>query len=138
MSAYINIATKEYPIFEGDIRILFPNIGEKFICPEGYALVQETEKPETDNPDMKYVLGEPKKVDGVWYRTWVLEELTTIEKLMQDTHPGDTDTVQWYWDNDDRKWLTEEQMTEKLTPKEVLNSSSTDQNGFSVNITPLG
>ena len=32
MTAYIKLATREFPLHQGDIRLEHPEIGEEFIC----------------------------------------------------------------------------------------------------------
>jgi hypothetical protein len=84
MSAYIKLATLEYPRHEGDIRLDHPEIqesqtGDTFPCPSTYALVEQTQRP-TFNPAVsKCVEGAPVQVDGTWQTTWVVVLLTQEE-----------------------------------------------------------
>jgi hypothetical protein len=68
--AYIKLETNEYPLFQGDIRLQHPEMGEQFICPNTYTEVYETEPP-TDLPEGK-ALAEtyPVQIDGKWVRNY--------------------------------------------------------------------
>jgi len=84
MSAYIKLATLEYPRHEGDIRLDHPEIlesqtGDTFPCPETYALVVPTQRPTFDFATFKCIEGAPMQTDGVWQMTWVVVPLTQEE-----------------------------------------------------------
>lgn len=83
MSAYIKLATMEYPRHEQDIRNEYPMItedqtGPTFPCPNTYALVQWAEPP-SYLPDQYIQQGVPAQVDGVWRMTWVVKDYTPAE-----------------------------------------------------------
>ena len=61
----------EYPLYEGDIKLRFPNSSFPipFTPPENYFFVEETPSPEYDYTK-NIVEGTPEKIDGKWYRTW--------------------------------------------------------------------
>jgi hypothetical protein len=69
----------EYPMHEGDIRLLHPEIGDEFVCPEEFALLHNSPFPEFDPEVKKFENGTPENIDGVWYRTWVLKDMTAEE-----------------------------------------------------------
>jgi len=75
---YIKIATLEYPRYQGDIRLEYPEIGTEFCCPDSYAYVHETEVPITTQGQ---VLAEhlPVLVDGVWRRKFYVRDATAHE-----------------------------------------------------------
>jgi len=79
MTTYINVNTMEYPMHEGDIRLLHPEIGDEFVCPEEFALLHNSPFPEFDPEVKKFENGTPENIDGVWYRTWVLKDMTAEE-----------------------------------------------------------
>jgi hypothetical protein len=84
MSAYIKLATGEYPRFEGDIRLEYPEITEdqtwpNFPCPDTYAPVQWVDEPVVDPATQTYAEGPPELVDGTWYMTWVVRNWTQEE-----------------------------------------------------------
>lgn len=83
MSAYIKLATLEYPRHEGDIRREHPEISEdqtwpNFPCPSTYALVEETPRPTFTDTQTAYEVA-PVQVDGVWKQVWEVRELTAEE-----------------------------------------------------------
>lgn len=70
-----NSAVVEYPVYEGDIRLLFPNTSfpTPFQPPEDYVAVADIPRPETGHTQ-NVSEGEPALVDGVWTRTWVVTD----------------------------------------------------------------
>lgn len=83
MSAYIKLATLEYPRYEGDIRLEHPEIaedqtGETFVCPATYAAVEWVDAPQYDLAAQRVDQGAPEFVDGKWRMTW------TVRQAMQE------------------------------------------------------
>lgn len=78
MSAYINLETKEYPLYQGDIRLSHPEIGEEFILPEGYAVVHPVEIPTLEKLQY-YVETAPIEIDGRWTMQLEIKERTQEE-----------------------------------------------------------
>jgi hypothetical protein len=84
MSAYIKLATLEYPRHEGDIRNEYPEItedqtGPDFPCPATYALVEDTPCPEfVFDTQVAYEI-EPVQINGVWKQVWEVRDLTAEE-----------------------------------------------------------
>lgn len=72
--AYINTSTLEYPLFQGDIRLACPTIGDPFVLPDGYAEVQWVDPPVVVNTDVvpteAPVETQPQLVGDVWTMTW--------------------------------------------------------------------
>lgn len=55
--------TGEYPVFEGDLRLLYPDMGEVFVCPPGYVVVYDVDTPKP--PETAHMLFElPPVFDG--------------------------------------------------------------------------
>lgn len=79
MSAYIKLATLEYPRHEGDIRLEHPEIGEEFICPDTYASVEWVDPPEHDEARQAPYEVAPVKDAGGWKMAWALREFSTQE-----------------------------------------------------------
>tara|TARA_R110000868_G_scaffold410917_1_gene700853 strand:- start:1113 stop:1442 length:330 start_codon:yes stop_codon:yes gene_type:complete len=84
MSAYIKLATLEYPRHEGDIRLDHPEIlesqtGDTFPCPETYALVVPTQRLTFNPATSKCIESAPVQTDGVWQMTLVVVPLTQEE-----------------------------------------------------------
>ncbi len=73
---YINTMTGEYPFAQGDIRLQHPEIGDTFELPSGYAPVTVTQPP-THGPDSYAVEGAPVLIEGHWFTTWVVHDLTS-------------------------------------------------------------
>jgi hypothetical protein len=86
MHTYIQISTKKYPCFEGDIRVDHPEIPENktwpnFPCPTDYAPVEHVDPPIHDRLLHGVYETAPILVGGKWYMTWVVKELTDQQKL---------------------------------------------------------
>jgi hypothetical protein len=87
MYTYINLTTREYPVYEGDLRFEFPAIqdhetGVSFPFPEGFARVIQTEPPSFSALTQYIEEGTPVCVDGVWQTTWVTKRQTDRNKLL--------------------------------------------------------
>jgi hypothetical protein len=86
MHTYIQISTKQYPCYEGDIRVDHPEIPEgatwpDFPCPSDYAPVHHVDPPIHDRLLHGAYETAPILVNGKWYMTWAVTELTTQQKL---------------------------------------------------------
>lgn len=70
----------EYPVYEGEIRLRFPNVSfpVPFQAPEGYELVSETAPPAVTY-EQNLSEGIPAFVEGQWCRTWVVTEASAEE-----------------------------------------------------------
>ena len=79
MSAYINKKTKEYPLYEGDIRLLYPEMGNEFILPADYAEVPESDLP-TITETQTFTETTPQlNVDGSYEKVYVIRDWTEEE-----------------------------------------------------------
>lgn len=79
MSLYINTETNEYPLYEGDIRLLHPELGNEFSLPVGYAIVEEGIIPEAGvNKKFEEQLPVPTE-SGVYKRVFIERDLTEEE-----------------------------------------------------------
>lgn len=88
--AYIKIATLEYPLHEGNIRLEHPEIlesqtGDTFPCPPTYAKVVETFPP-TAPQGFKPAQDIPVLKDGQWVTTWkfVPKDIEDYRREMMD------------------------------------------------------
>jgi hypothetical protein len=84
-NTYIKLSTQEYPRFEGDIRLDYPNIAKDltdttFPVVEDYAEVQWVEMPEVDQSNYVVYQDFPKNVDGIWHTVWQVREKTLEER----------------------------------------------------------
>ncbi len=73
--ALINNGTvTEYPVYEGEIRLRYPNMSfsiTNFSPPEGYVSVEEVQQPEVDYlHDVSE--GAPINENGVWRKNWIV------------------------------------------------------------------
>jgi hypothetical protein len=87
--AYINTETLEYPVHEGDIRLVHPEIdasltGETFIAPFPFAPVIWTESPSFDPMNQIAEQTFPASTNGVWVAQWIVRSLTPQEKEVID------------------------------------------------------
>lgn len=79
MSTYINKDTNEYPLYEGDIRLLYPDMGVNFVLPNDFAEVPESPLP-TITENQTFVEGTPQlNSDGTYERVYVIREWTEEE-----------------------------------------------------------
>ena len=84
MSAYLKLATLEYPRYEGDIRNEYPEITEdqtglNFPCPDTYALVEWLDPP-FYIPNVQYIYQDPPQlIEGKWVMIWQVGEYTQNE-----------------------------------------------------------
>jgi hypothetical protein len=75
---YINVATKHYPISEAQLREQFSNTSfpTPFTPPEGYALVQDSIRPEYNPVINNLVEATPEMgSDGTWKQKWSIVPL---------------------------------------------------------------
>jgi len=84
MSAYIKLSTLEYPRYEGDIRLEYPEItedqtGATFPCPNTYALVTPVQMPECNYEIQCVEELPPVQIDGVWTQRFLVRDLTVEE-----------------------------------------------------------
>jgi hypothetical protein len=82
--SYLKLATMEYPRYEGDIRLEYPEItedqtGDTFPVPDTYIKVQDTTPPQFDKNTQFLAVTTPVQVDGVWQQVWVVNELPPEE-----------------------------------------------------------
>lgn len=70
----------EYPVYEGDIKLRFPDTSftTPFVPPAGYVTVADTPQPQI-NWNQNIAEGNPALVDGAWTRTWVVMDATPEE-----------------------------------------------------------
>lgn len=82
MATYINTNTNEYPLYTGDMQLIFPDFDDVNI-PEGYALVPHLDAPTcTATQRIKELL--PILVDGVWVKQFEIVDLTPEEILVRE------------------------------------------------------
>ena len=74
----------EFPLHEGDIRLVYPEIpeeqtGDTFPCPEGYVVVKQGDIPTFDSEKQKIYFSPPIEVKGEWVMQWSIVDLTQEE-----------------------------------------------------------
>lgn len=81
--SYIKISTLEYPRYEGDIRLEYPNLpfgsGDDFQLPDNYARIDQSNKPQYDHKTQYLVFSTPTQVDGQWFATYEVRDYTQQE-----------------------------------------------------------
>lgn len=80
-----NGAVAEYPVYEGEIRLRYPNVSfpSPFVAPEGYVPVADVVPPAYDYRK-NVTEGTPVLVDGAWTRNWVVADASE-EEIAQRT-----------------------------------------------------
>jgi len=79
MSFYMKTATLEYPLYEGDIRLEYPDIasaltGDSFPCPATYAKVTQQIIPVECGENQYFLESAPIIENGIWKTTWAVLE----------------------------------------------------------------
>lgn len=76
MKIYIHIASGQYPMFEQDIKQMFPlvSFSSPFIAPEGFAEVIATKRPPV-LPLQTVIEQAPVHVNGAWQQSWRIEDV---------------------------------------------------------------
>jgi hypothetical protein len=101
--AYINITTNEYPLYEGDIRLAHPEIGEDFILPSEYATVELEPVPECDKD--YYPVAEPLiKIGDKYVQTFRAEKMSDEDIYQRDSKPTNV-PQEYYWNQFDKVWV---------------------------------
>jgi hypothetical protein len=76
---YIKLSTLEYPRHQGDIRLEYPNMGDEFVCPDTYALVNVEPIPDYDPDTSVFEFQDPYERDGQWFQNAIIRLLTQEE-----------------------------------------------------------
>lgn len=79
MSAYINKETNEYPLYEGDIRLLYPDMGDEFILPINFTEVIESPLPTVAENQTFTETAPQLNADGIYERVYVIRDWTEEE-----------------------------------------------------------
>ena len=116
MTVFIKLSDNTYPLYEGDIRLEFPNIpenvtGDSFPCPEGFAKVLVDQYPTFDSRTHTVQALPPKLIDGQWRVFWAEPTLLTDEELAR---------IQKYIDENKSKPSTRTQVDVSGAPPDVI------------------
>ena len=79
MATYINTDTNEYPLYEGDIRLHYPDMGNEFILPNNFAEVFESDLPVITDTQTFAETTPKLNADGSYERVYVIRDLTEEE-----------------------------------------------------------
>lgn len=85
-NTYINTKTLEYPLHQGDIRLVYPEMGEKFVLPDDtFVEVDDTPIPEAG---VNQIVSELKPVltNGKWIRQFSVRQMTQEEISARDAY----------------------------------------------------
>ena len=78
-NAYLKISTMQYPLHQGDIRLMYPDIGEEFVIPDSDIVeVEETPIPNY-GPNDFFTESLPVLIDGKWVRQFSVRPMTADE-----------------------------------------------------------
>jgi hypothetical protein len=99
MSIYINTDTNEYPLYQGDIRILYPDMGDDFVLPNGYAEVEDTLLPtieigQTFDEALPVFNSATDKYERIFTVRDLTEEEIAIAQKYRETNYPDYPTAQ--------------------------------------------
>lgn len=88
MKKYIEVKTREYPLFENDIKSRFKNISwsvNNFIPPAGFSEVIEIPQPVVEI-NQEVIESNPQFVNGQWQQKWNIRYLTDeqVERKKQE------------------------------------------------------
>jgi hypothetical protein len=89
MTTYIKISTLEYPRHIGDIELDPAGM-------QDYAQVENTDMPEHIWKKQHCLEGQPVQKNGVWYKTWVVQDAPIPPKPEGD---------QWVFDEEEHQWV---------------------------------
>jgi hypothetical protein len=81
--AYIFVETQQYPLYIGDIQLLYPDATEANL-PNGFTEVLEVEKPETTLTHYPKEIA-PIQISGVWTQQFQVKEFTADELAARET-----------------------------------------------------
>lgn len=75
-----NNVIAEYPLFEGDIKLRFPNVSfsDSFTPPDEYTLIEDVPYPQVSYTQ-NVSEGIPQLIDSKWTRVWVITEASAEE-----------------------------------------------------------
>jgi hypothetical protein len=82
--SYLKLSTMQYPLYEGDIRLEYPEItedqtGATFPLPDDYVLVEQTTPPSFDRATQYVKQLAPIQVNGVWQSEWEVKDYTATQ-----------------------------------------------------------
>ena len=123
MSAYINKETGEYPRYEGDIRLVHPEIGETFVCPPCFELVEEMEPPVYDEAKQTIIENQPELVDGKYVRFWSVRDFTQEELDIMAARPNENLRVYGY-DMYQKKYVLTKTMRPEDAELEIIGKTA--------------
>jgi hypothetical protein len=102
MTAFIKISTGQYPLHEGDIREMHPEItedqtGDTFPTPPDFSVVERIDLPDIDHLLQKFYEGKPECVDGVWRMTWVIVDRSEeeIAQILAEREEQRLEAIRW-------------------------------------------
>lgn len=90
---YLKKSTMQYPLHQGDIRLMYPDMGEEFVIPdEDIVEVEETSLPAVEE-NQYYIEQKPILIDGKWVRQFDViamteEEITARKEMMEKLFPN--------------------------------------------------
>jgi hypothetical protein len=89
---FIKLSTGDFPLYEGDIRLENPEMGEQFICPADYAPVEELPQPEIDVTRQNLLYDKPFQQGGVWKVGFIVEQMPPFAIQEWNMKPSERET----------------------------------------------
>jgi hypothetical protein len=85
----------EYPVFEGEIKLRFPNTSFSipFVPPDEYQLVKDIPIPSVTY-EQNVTEGTPQLVDGVWTKIWIITDANEEEILFRTENKAQSVRIQ--------------------------------------------
>jgi hypothetical protein len=86
---YIKLSTLQYPLYEGDIRLEYPEItedqtGDTFPLPLDFVKVQDTVVPTCDENTQLVCEIAPVLINNIWSKQYMIRDLTQDELDMRE------------------------------------------------------
>lgn len=130
----------EYPVYEGDIRLRFPNVSfaTPFSPPDGYVSVREVAQPPIDYTK-NLSEGTPVNIAGAWEQIWIISDASAeqVEQRLnmqwgavRDTRSGRLARCDWTQLSDVP--LTAEQVEEWRTYRQALRDVTQQADPFNI------
>ena len=102
MTLYINTNINQYPFYEGDMVLYYPDWISGDVLPEGVYEVEYTYPPELDN---KFVFeSDPLFIDNKWVMQWSFRDLTEKEAAIVNK-PSKWNPQDWNFDEESLTWI---------------------------------
>lgn len=83
-NSYLKVSTMQYPLHQGDIRLMYPDMGEEFVIPDADIVEVEDTPVPSIGVNEYLVENVPVLIDGKWTRQFEVRQLTAEEIEARD------------------------------------------------------